>query len=146
MAGEITTTIIGNLTAEPEMRFTPGGHGVCNFSVAVTPRHLDRATDTWVDDDTTFIRCTIWRQQAENAVESLRKGDRVLLTGRLTNRPYETPEGDKRRSLELDVDELAASLRFRTARIVRPARESDAATEQKRDAAKHTAPAAGKAA
>jgi single-strand DNA-binding protein len=143
MAGEINTTLVGNLTGNPEMRFTPSGAAVCNFTIACTPRHLDRSTDKWVDGDTTFVRVTVWRQPAENVVESLQVGDRVVCTGRLNNRPFDwrpagaapDAEPEKRRSLELEADEVAASLRFRTVRIVRPARDSDVEREAERTAA-----------
>lgn len=113
MANETTLTIIGNLTADPELRFTPAGKGVANFTVASTPRFLDRDTNTWKDGDALFMRCAIWGKAAENAVESLRKGDRVIAAGRIKQRSWDDRDGNKRTVIEMDVDELGASLAFR---------------------------------
>lgn len=113
-----TVTIIGNLTADPELRFLPSGAAVLNFTIASTPRHKN-AQGEWVDGDTLFLRCTLWRQAAENAAESLRKGTRVIATGRLSSRTWETREGEKRTDLQLDVDELGPSLKNATAVISR---------------------------
>ena len=117
MAGETTITVVGNLTAEPELRFTPSGAAVANFTVASTPRTFDRQSGEWRDGDALFLRCAIWRQPAENVSESLTKGARVIVTGRLRQRSYETSEGDKRTVVELDVEEVGPSLRFATATV-----------------------------
>ncbi|ORT47185.1 single-stranded DNA-binding protein [Frankia sp. KB5] len=122
MAGETTITVIGNLTADPELKFTPNAVAVTSFTVASTPRTLDRQTGKWVDAEPLFLRCSLWRQAAENAVESLTKGARVIVTGRLKQRSFETREGEKRTVFELDVDEIGPSLKFATARVTRAAR------------------------
>ena len=109
-------TIIGNLTADPELRFLPSGAAVLNFTIASTPRSKN-AQGEWVDGDTLFLRCTLWRQAAENAAESLRKGTRVIATGKLSSRTWETREGEKRTDLQLDVDEVGPSLKNATAVI-----------------------------
>ena len=109
---DTTVTVIGNLTADPELRFTPSGAAVANFTVASTPRTLDRQTGQWRDGDPLFLRCTLWQQQAENAAESLRKGHRVIVVGRLRQRAFETRDGDKRTVIELDVDEIGPALRW----------------------------------
>jgi single-strand DNA-binding protein len=114
MAGETQITIIGNLTADVELRFTPTGKAVASFTVASTPRILDRNTNEWKDGDALFMRCSIWDKPAENAAESFRKGDRVIAVGRLQQRSFETREGDKRTVVEMQVDELAASTKWRT--------------------------------
>jgi single-strand DNA-binding protein len=123
MAGETTLTVIGNLTADPELRFTPSGAAVASFTVASTPRTYDRNADKWVDGDPLFLRCTIWRQAAENVSESLRRGDRVIVNGRLKQRSFETRDGEKRTVVELDVDEIGPSLRWCTATVNKAARE-----------------------
>lgn len=122
MAGETTITIIGNLTGDPELRFTPSGAAVANFTVASTPRTFDRQSNEWKDGDTLFMRCSVWREVAENVAETLHKGNRVLVTGRLRSRSYETKEGEKRTVIELDVDEIGPSLRYATAQITRTQR------------------------
>lgn len=109
-------TIVGNLTSDPELRFTASGAAVVNFTIASTPRHKNAQGD-WVDGDTLFIKCTLWRQAAENAAESLRKGTRVIATGKLASRTFETREGEKRTVIELDVDEVGPSLKNATAVI-----------------------------
>ncbi len=119
MAGETTLTIVGNLTADPELRFTPNGTAVANFTVASTPRSYDRATGQWVDGDALFLRCTAWAQLAEHTAESLTRGARVIVTGRLRQRSFETREGDKRSVIELDVDEVGPSLRYATATVTK---------------------------
>jgi single-strand DNA-binding protein len=111
-----TTTIIGNLTNDPELRFLPSGAAVVNFTIASTPRTKDKSGE-WVDGETVFLRCAVWRQAAENVAESLKKGTRVIATGRLGSRTWETKEGDKRTDLTLEVDELGPSLRYATAVI-----------------------------
>ena len=117
MAGETTITIIGNLTNDPELRFTPSGAAVANFTVASTPRTFDRQSNDWKDGETLFMRCSVWRDAAENVAESLQRGSRVLVTGRLKSRSYETKEGEKRTVVELDVDEVGPSLRYATAKV-----------------------------
>jgi single-strand DNA-binding protein len=123
MAGETIITVIGNLTGDPELRFTPSGAAVANFTVASTPRSFDKATNEWKDGDTLFLRCSVWRDAAEHVAESLTKGTRVVVTGRLTMRQYETKEGDKRTSTELQVDEIGPSLRYATAKVQRTERQ-----------------------
>jgi single-strand DNA-binding protein len=122
MAGETTITIIGNLTNDPELRFTPSGAAVANFTVASTPRTFDRQSNDWKDGETLFMRCSVWRDAAENVAESLQRGSRVLVTGRLKSRSYETKEGEKRTVVELDVDEVGPSLRYATAKIAKTSR------------------------
>ena len=122
MAGETVITVIANLTADPELRFTPSGAAVANFTVASTPRTFDRQSNEWKDGDTLFMRCSVWREAAENVAESLTKGTRVIVTGRLVQRSYETREGEKRTVVELQVDEVAPSLRYATAKVARSQR------------------------
>jgi len=117
MAGETVITVVGNLTADPELRFTPAGAAVANFTVASTPRTFDRQTNEWKDGDALFMRCNIWREAAENVAESLTRGARVVVTGRLRQRSYETREGEKRTVVELEVDEIGPSLRYATAKV-----------------------------
>ena len=117
MAGDTVITIIGNLTADPELRFTPSGAAVANFTVASTPRMFDRQTNEWKDGETLFMRCSVWRDAAENVAESLQRGMRVIVSGRLKSRSYETKEGEKRTVVELDVDEIGPSLRNATAKV-----------------------------
>jgi single-strand DNA-binding protein len=121
MAGETTITLVGNLTADPELRFTPSGAAVANFTVASTPRTFDRQTNEWKDGDAMFISCAVWRQAAENVAESLQKGMRVIVQGRLKSRSYETREGEKRTVFEIDVDEIGPALKYATAKISRNA-------------------------
>src|SRR5256886_2910720 len=106
MAGETTITVIGNLTDDPELRFTPSGAAVAKFRVASTPRTMDRTTNEWKDGEPLFLACTVWRQAAENVAESLQRGSRVVVQGRLKQRTYETREGEKRTVYELEVDEI----------------------------------------
>ena len=117
MAGETMVTVVGNLTSDPELRFTPAGAAVANFTVASTPRTLDRQSGEWKDGEALFLRCSLWRQAAENAAESLTRGTRVLVTGRLVQRSFETKEGEKRTVVELQVDEIGPSLRYATAAV-----------------------------
>src|ERR1700750_365776 len=124
MAGETVITVVGNLTADPELRFTPSGAAVASFTVASTPRTLDRATNEWKDGEALFLRCSIWRQAAENVAESLQRGSRVIVSGRLKQRSFETREGEKRTVIELDVDEVGPSLRYATAKVNRTSRGS----------------------
>ena len=116
-AGDIAITVVGNLTADPELRFTPSGAAVASFTVAATPRMLDKATNEWKDGDAVFMRCSVWRQAAENVAESLQKGTRVIVTGRLKQRSYETREGEKRTVMEMEVDEVGPALKYATAKV-----------------------------
>src|SRR5690349_13062933 len=127
MAGETVITVVGNLTADPELRFTPSGAAVANFTVAATPRTFDRASGEWKDGDALFMRCNIWRQAAENVAETLTRGARVMVTGRLKQRSFETKEGEKRTVVELDADEVGPSLKYATAKVNRVSRGSDTA-------------------
>jgi single-strand DNA-binding protein len=119
MAGETIITLVGNLTADPELRFTPSGAAVANFTVASTPRTFDRQTSEWKDGDAMFLNCSVWRQAAENVAESLTKGMRVVVQGRLKSRSYETREGERRTVFEVDVDEVGPSLRYASAKVTR---------------------------
>lgn len=119
MAGETIITLVGNLTADPELRFTPSGAPVANFTVASTPRTFDRTTSEWKDGEAMFINCSVWRRAAENVAESLTKGMRVIVQGRLKSRSYETREGERRTVFEIDVDEVGPSLQFATAKVTR---------------------------
>ncbi|WP_330233658.1 single-stranded DNA-binding protein [Nocardia sp. NBC_00508] len=122
MAGDTVITVIGNLTADPELRFTPAGQAVANFTVASTPRVFDRNSNEWKDGEALFLRCNIWREAAENAAESLTRGSRVIVSGRLKQRSYETREGEKRTVVELEVDEVGPSLRYATAKVNKTSR------------------------
>ena len=122
MAAETVITVVGNLTADPELRFTPSGAAVANFTVASTPRIFDRSTSEWKDGEALFLRCNAWRQLAENVGESLAKGMRVVVQGRLQQRSYETKEGEKRTVIELAVDEIGPSLRYATAKVNKASR------------------------
>ncbi|GEL19375.1 single-stranded DNA-binding protein [Pseudonocardia asaccharolytica] len=124
MAGETVITVVGNLTADPELRFTPSGAAVANFTVASTPRMFDRQTGEWRDGEALFLRCNIWRQAAENVAETLTRGMRVIVTGRLRQRSFETREGEKRTVIELEVDEIGPSLRYATAKVNKVSRGS----------------------
>jgi single-strand DNA-binding protein len=135
MAGDTTITVIGNLTADPELRFTATGAAVANFTVASTPRTFDKNTGEWKDGDALFLRCSLWRQPAENVAESLTRGSRVIVTGRLTQRSYETKEGDKRTVVELAVDEIGPSLRYATAKVNRATRPDARGSRQNAPAA-----------
>lgn len=122
MAGETIITVVGNLTADPELRFTPSGAAVSNFTIASQPRYFDRQANEWKDGEPLFVRCSLWREAAENAAESLTKGTRVVAQGRLKARSFETKEGERRTSWELDVDEIGPSLRWATAQVQRQGR------------------------
>ena len=122
MAGETPITVVGNLTADPELRFTPSGAAVANFTVASTPRTFDRQTNDWKDGEALFLNCSVWRQAAENAAESLTRGMRVIVQGRLKARSYETREGEKRTVFEIDVDEVGPSMRYATAKVTKTSR------------------------
>ena len=122
MAGDTVITVVGNLTADPELRFTPSGAAVANFTVASTPRTFDKNSNEWKDGEALFLRCSIWRQAAENVAESLQKGMAVIVQGRLKQRSYDTKEGEKRTVYELDVDEVGPSLKWATAKVNRTQR------------------------
>ena len=122
MAGETVITVVGNLTADPELRFTPSGAAVANFTVASTPRFFDRSTSEWKDGEALFLRCSLWRQAAENVAETLTRGMRVIVQGRLRQRSYETKGGEKRTAVELEVDEIGPSLRYATAKVNKASR------------------------
>ncbi|MCP2097492.1 single-strand DNA-binding protein [Actinosynnema pretiosum] len=117
MAGETVTTLVGNLTTDPELRFTQAGAAVANFTVASTPRFFNRQTNEWEDGNPLFMRCSLWRQPAENVAETLTRGARVIVTGRLRQRSFETKEGQQRTVVELEVDEIGPSLRYATAKV-----------------------------
>jgi single-strand DNA-binding protein len=116
-AGDTVITLVGNLVDDPELRFTPSGQAVANFRIASTPRFLDKATNEWKDGESLFLTCTVWRQAAENVAESLQRGMRVIVSGRLKQRSYETKEGEKRTVFEVEVDEVGPSLKNATAKI-----------------------------
>jgi single-strand DNA-binding protein len=122
VAGDTVITVVGNLTADPELRFTPSGAAVANFTVASTPRTFDKNTNEWKDGEALFLRCSVWRQAAENVAESLSRGTAVIVQGRLKQRSYETKEGEKRTVYELDVDEIGPSLKFATAKVTKASR------------------------
>ena len=122
MAGETFLTVVGNLTADPELRFTPSGAAVASFTVASTPRAFDKNSGEWKDGEALFMRCNVWRQAAENVAESLTRGARVVVTGRLKQRSFETREGEKRTVMELEVDEVGPSLKYATAKVQKMAR------------------------
>ncbi|WP_086667067.1 single-stranded DNA-binding protein [Lentzea kentuckyensis] len=122
MAGETTITVVGNLTADPEFQFIQSGAAVASFTVASTPRTFDKQSGEWKDGEALFLRCNVWRQVAENVAESLTRGSRVLVSGRLRQRSFETKEGEKRTVVELEVDEIGPSLRYATAKVNRVSR------------------------
>ncbi|THJ65674.1 single-stranded DNA-binding protein [Arthrobacter echini] len=126
MAGDTIITVVGNLTADPELRFTPSGAAVANFTIASTPRTFDRQANDWKDGDTLFLRASIWREAAENIAETLTKGTRVVAQGRLKSRSYDTKEGEKRTVMELEVDEVGPSLRYASAKVTRTQRNNNA--------------------
>ena len=121
MAGEKVITVVGNLTSDPELRYTQNGLAVANFTIASTPRNFDRASNEWKDGEALFLRASVWREFAEHVAGSLTKGSRVIATGRLKQRSYETKEGEKRTTIELEVDEIGPSLRYATATVSRAA-------------------------
>jgi single-strand DNA-binding protein len=125
MSNETTITVIGNLTNDPELRFTPSGSAVANFTVASTPRTFDRNSNEWKDGESLFLRCSVWRETAENVAESLTKGMRVILSGDLKQRSYETKEGEKRTVIELEVQEIGPSLKYANAKVNRTQRSGD---------------------
>jgi single-strand DNA-binding protein len=122
MAGETTITVVGNLTDDPELRFTPSGAAVAKFRVASTPRTMDRQSGEWKDGEPLFLQCNVWRDAAEHVAESLQRGARVIVQGRLRQRSYETREGEKRTVYELEVDEIGPSLRYATAKVQKMSR------------------------
>ncbi|MBO9522247.1 MAG: single-stranded DNA-binding protein [Nocardioidaceae bacterium] len=124
MAGETVITVVGNLVDDPELRFTPSGAAVANFRIASTPRTFDRQTNEWKDGEALFLSCSVWRQAAENVAESLQRGMRVVVQGRLKARSYETREGEKRTVFEIEVEEVGPSLKYATAKVTRANRSS----------------------
>ncbi|GAA2141456.1 single-stranded DNA-binding protein [Nocardioides koreensis] len=123
MAGETVITVVGNLVDDPELRFTPSGAAVANFRIASTPRTFDRQSNEWKDGDALFLSCSVWRQAAENVAESLQRGMRVVVQGRLKSRTYETREGEKRTVFEIEVEEVGPSLKYATAKVQRTTRQ-----------------------
>ncbi|MDN6440398.1 MAG: single-stranded DNA-binding protein [Corynebacterium nuruki] len=121
--GDTPITVVGNLVADPELRYTPSGAAVANFRVASTPRRFDSQSNQWVDGEALFLTCNVWRQAAENVANSLNKGDRVIVSGRLRQRSYETREGEKRTVFEVEVDEVGPSLRYATAQVAKTPRQ-----------------------
>jgi single-strand DNA-binding protein len=129
-AGDTQITITGNLVDDPELRYTPAGQAVARFRVASTPRHRDNATGEWKDGDTLYLTCTAWRQQAENSAESLQRGMRIIVVGRLKQRSYETREGGKRVVYELDADDVGPSLRAASAKVTKAGRAAGSASTE----------------
>ena len=125
-AGDTNITLIGNLVDDPELRFTPSGAAVAKFRIASTPRYLDKQTNEWKDGESLFLSCNVWRQAAENVAESLQRGMRVIVSGRLKQRSYETKEGEKRTVYEVEVDEVGPSLKSATAKVVKTQRGAGA--------------------
>ncbi|WP_028938247.1 single-stranded DNA-binding protein [Pseudonocardia spinosispora] len=142
MTGLPEVTVTGTLTATPELRFTPSGHAVANFTVAANERRYDKNTGQWADGDATFLRCSIWREAAENVTNSLNKGNRVIVTGRLKQRTYDTAEGEKRTVFELDVTEIGPSLKWATATVNKATRTNTTAGAPKAEDPWGAAPAA----
>lgn len=140
MAGETIITVVGNLTSDPELRFTPSGAAVTNFTLASTPRTFDRQSNDWKDGDALFMRCNVWRQAAENVAETLTKGMRVMAQGRLRQRSFETKDGEKRTVVELEVDEVGPSLKYATAKVNKVERAGGGGGGGNR-AARHAEPA-----
>ena len=118
-AGDINVTVVGNMTNDPELRFTPSGAAVASFTIATNSRYLDKTTNEWKDGDPTYLRCSVWRQYAENVAESLTKGTRVIVSGKLKQRSYETREGEKRTVMEVEVEDVGPALRYATAKVNR---------------------------
>ncbi|GBE63944.1 single-stranded DNA-binding protein [Mycobacterium sp. MFM001] len=143
MAGDTTITVVGNLTADPELRFTPSGAAVANFTVASTPRIYDRQSGEWKDGEALFLRCNIWREAAENVAESLTRGSRVIVQGRLKQRSFETREGEKRTVVEVEVDEIGPSLRYATAKVNKASRSGGGGGGGGAGSRQPAAPAAG---
>ena len=130
MANETVITVIGNLTSDPELRYTQGGAAVANFTIASTPRNFDRASNEWKDGEALFLRASVWKEYAEHVASSLTKGSRVIAQGRLKQRSYETKEGEKRTSMELEIDEIGPSLRYATAQVTRATSSGQAPAPQ----------------
>jgi len=130
MAGEIVTTVVGNLTADPELRYTASGDAVASFTIASTPRYYDRAAGKWTDGDVLFLRCSVWKAAAENTAETLQRGMRIVACGRLQQRSYQTAAGDKRTVIELAVDEIGPALRYATAKVTRTRRATESASDR----------------
>jgi single-strand DNA-binding protein len=124
--GDITVTVVGNLTNDPELRFTSNGAAVASFTVASNSRYLDRTTNEWKDSEPVYMRCSVWRQYAEHVAESLTKGSRVIVTGRLKTNSYTTKEGEKRTELQLEVEDVGPALRYATAKVTRQERAANA--------------------
>ncbi len=141
MSGETVITVVGNLTDDPELKFTSSGVAVAKFRVASTPRHLDKQSGEWKDGDALFLRCTVWRQAAEHVAESLQRGARVVVVGRLRQNNYETPQGEKRSSIELEVDEVGPSLRYATAKVQKMQRSGGNSDGGVRSSTRQSAPA-----
>lgn len=141
--GETPITLIGNLVADPELRYTPTGTAVTNFRIASTPRTFDAKTNQWVDADALFLACNIWRQAAENVANSLTKGDRVIVQGRLRQRSYDTREGEKRTVYEIEVDEVGPSLRYATTNVTKTPRQAGQSGHQGNQATNNTQPNTG---
>lgn len=133
MAGETVITVTGNLTGDPELRFTPSGSAVANFTIASTPRTFDRQANDWKDGDTLFLRASVWREAAENVAETLQKGMRVIAQGTLKMRQYETKEGEKRTSTELEVIEIGPSLKYASATVTRAQNNQNSAQKRTQD-------------
>lgn len=147
MSGEPIITVVGNATADPELRFTPSGAAVASFTLACTPRTYDKQSNEWRDGDTLFMRCSVWRQQAENVAESVTRGCRVVVQGKLKQREYTTKDGDKRTVIEMECDEVAPSLKYASAKVNRSQRGSDGDRQSPKSAPAEdpwgTAPPAG---
>ena len=143
MSGETIITLVGNLTADPEIRFTPQGAAVASFTVASTPRTFDRQSNEWKDGDALFLRCSAWRELAENIAESLTKGMRVIVQGRLTQRSYEDRDGQKRTVVELQVDEIGPSLKYASAKVTRTPKSGGQASRPAQGDAWSTPPGGG---
>ena len=120
--GDITITLVGNITNDPELKYTPTGHAVANFTIATNSRYLDKQTNAWLDNPSTFIRCSVWRQYAENVAETLTRGMRVIATGTLKQRDYETTTGEKRSVFELSIDDIGPALKTATAKVTKVGR------------------------
>ena len=131
MSGETIITLVGNCVNDPELKFLPSGVAVCNWTIASTPRTFDKASNEWVDGDPMFLGCSVWRQAAENVAESLAKGMRVIVQGRLKSRSYETREGEKRTAFEIDVEEVGPSLTWATARVTRSGQQQTKPRQQR---------------
>lgn len=143
MAGDTVITIVGNCVADPELRFTQSGAAVASFTVASTPSRYDKASGKWVDDQALFLRCNVWRQVAENVAESLTRGSRVIVSGRLKQRSFDDKNGEKRTVVELDVDEIGPSLRYATVKVNKVSRDGSAKAASSSDDPWGAAPTTG---